>query len=215
MFNVNGNRYGHFIGVPQKWVVYVTKVVLNIFVSNQDLQISIFTVYETPDMQSTNVKHKSSVAHICHEKSITTLWIQMCIFSSFTLLYFMSQVVTQMHGTVSCTHWFMYRFLLNTLRPRQNGRRFADDTFKRIVLNENIRISIKISLKFVPKDPINNNPALVQIMACCRSGDKPLSESLMVSLLTHICGLSEFICLIFLYFFVFIFHRKSITLPFH
>ena len=26
----------------------------------------------------------------------------------------------------------------NTLRPRQNGRRFADDMFKRIFLNENV-----------------------------------------------------------------------------
>ena len=75
----------------------------------------------------------------------------------------------------------------NTLRPRQNGHRFADDTFKRIFLNENVRISIKISLNFVPKGPINNNPALVQIMAWRRSGDKPLSEPMMVSLLTHIC----------------------------
>ena len=75
----------------------------------------------------------------------------------------------------------------NTLRPRQNGRRFADDTFKRILLNENVRISIKISLKFVPKGPINNNPALVQIMAWHRTGDKPLSEPMIVSLLTHIC----------------------------
>ena len=65
---------------------------------------------------------------------------------------------------------------VNTLRPRQNGRCFADDTFKCIFLNENVRISIKISLKFVPKGPINNNPALVQIMAWCRSDDKPLSE---------------------------------------
>ena len=47
-------------------------------------------------------------------------------------------------------------------------------------------ISIKISLKFVPKGPINDNPSLVQIMAWCRSGDKPLSEPMMVSLLTHI-----------------------------
>ena len=76
---------------------------------------------------------------------------------------------------------------VNTLRPRQNGRRFADDTFKRIFLNENVRISIKISLKFVPKGPINNIPALVQIMAWRRSGDKPLSEPMMVSLLMHIC----------------------------
>ena len=51
----------------------------------------------------------------------------------------------------------------------------------------NFRISIKTSLKFVPKDPINNTLALVQIMAWCRPGDKPLSEAMMVSLLTHIC----------------------------
>ena len=77
--------------------------------------------------------------------------------------------------------------IIKSLRPRQNGHRFPDDTFKRIFLNENVRISIKISLKFVPKGPINNNPALVQIMAWRRSGDKPLSEPMMVSLLTHIC----------------------------
>ena len=76
---------------------------------------------------------------------------------------------------------------LNTLRPRQNGRLFADDTFNRIFLNENVRISIKISLKFVPKGSINKIPALVQIMAWHRPGDKPLSEPMMVSLLTHIC----------------------------
>ena len=77
--------------------------------------------------------------------------------------------------------------LRNTLRPRQNGSCFADDTFKRIFLNENVRISIEISLKFVPKGSINNIPASVQIMAWRRSGDKPLSEPMMVSLLTHIC----------------------------
>ena len=75
--------------------------------------------------------------------------------------------------------------VISTLRPRQNGRRF--DTFKRIFLNENVGISIKISLQFVPKGPINNNPALVQIMAWRQSGDKPLSEPMVVSLLTHIC----------------------------
>ena len=76
---------------------------------------------------------------------------------------------------------------INTLEPRQNGRRFADDTFKRLFLNENDRISIKISLKFVPKGPINNNPALVQIMAWRRSGDKILSELMMVNSQTHMC----------------------------
>ena len=76
---------------------------------------------------------------------------------------------------------------LNTLRPRQNGCLFADDIFKRIFLTENVWISITISLKFVPKGPINNIPALVQIMAWRRPGDKPLSEPMMVCLPTHIC----------------------------
>ena len=75
----------------------------------------------------------------------------------------------------------------NTLRPRQNEQHFADDIFKHIFFKENVSISIKISLKFVPKGPINNFPALVQTMAWRRSGDKPLSEPMMVSLPTHIC----------------------------
>ena len=62
----------------------------------------------------------------------------------------------------------------NTLRSRQNGRHFPDDTFKRIFFNENISISIKISLNFVPRSPINNVSALVQITAWRRPGDKPL-----------------------------------------
>ena len=53
----------------------------------------------------------------------------------------------------------------NTLRPRRNGRHFADDIFKCIFLNENVWIPIKISLKFVPKDQINKILALVQIIA--------------------------------------------------
>ena len=44
-----------------------------------------------------------------------------------------------------------------------------------------------MSLKFVPKVRINNIPSLVQIMAWRRPGDKPLSEPMMVSLLTQIC----------------------------
>ena len=45
----------------------------------------------------------------------------------------------------------------------------------------------EISLKFVPKDPMNNIPSLVQIMAWRRPGDKPSSEPMMISLPTHIC----------------------------
>ena len=77
--------------------------------------------------------------------------------------------------------------ILNTLRPRQNGCHFTDDILMCFFLNENIWIPIKISLKFVPKGPINNIPALVQIMAWHRPGNKTLSEPIMFSLLTPIC----------------------------
>ena len=75
----------------------------------------------------------------------------------------------------------------NSLGPRQNGHHFPDDTFKCILLYENVRIAIEISLKFVSKGPINNCPSLVQMMAWRRPGDKPLSEPMMVKLLTNIC----------------------------
>ena len=82
------------------------------------------------------------------------------------------------NSSIQCaTYWnimFMkhstHELNINTLRPRQNGRRFLDDIFKCIFLNENIWISIKISLRFVLKGPINNIPALVQIMAWRRPG---------------------------------------------
>ena len=98
--------------------------------------------------------------------------------------------------------WFMYAALpcpidvvlpllvvepFNTLRPRQDGRYFADDVLKCIFLNENVWISLKIPLTFVPRRPINNIPALVQIMAWRRRGDKPLSEPMLIFVPTHIC----------------------------
>ena len=55
----------------------------------------------------------------------------------------------------------------------------TDDNFKCIFLNENDRIPIRISLKFVPRSAINNKPGLVQVMAWRRTGDKPLPELML------------------------------------
>ena len=72
----------------------------------------------------------------------------------------------------------------NTSRPRQNGRHFPDNIFKCIFLNENVQFAIKISLKSVPNGTINNITELVQMIAWHRTGDKPLSEPMMVSILS-------------------------------
>ena len=54
----------------------------------------------------------------------------------------------------------MTDYSINTLGPGWNGRQFPDDIFKCIILNENIQISTKVSRKSVPKDLIDNIPAL-------------------------------------------------------
>ena len=77
-------------------------------------------------------------------------------------------------------HWICI-LEVKTLNPRQKGRHLQDDIFKYIFVNENIRILLKISLKFVPKVLISNIPALAQIMVLCQQGNKPLSETIVVT----------------------------------
>ena len=88
-----------------------------------------------------------------------------------------SQIMDVMtHPCLNLTRWGQDKWPL-----------FRRQHFKCIVLNEYVWSLNKISLKFVPKDLINNIPALVQIMAWRWLGDKPLSEPMMFCLLTHIC----------------------------
>ena len=95
-----------------------------------------------------------------------------------------SGTVTIKFGTLVSMWWTFEG--INTMRLRQHGHHIPDDILKQIFINENIWISIEISLKFVPMYPINNIPALVQIMVW-RRPVKPSSEPMMVILLMHIC----------------------------
>ena len=103
--------------------------------------------------------------------------------------YIFSWIYIFIWNTLKRINWFeqKYNFAVNPSRPRQTGSHFSDDIFKCIFLNKNIWILIIILLNFVPKGPINNIPALVQITAWRCSGDEPLSESMMVRSLMHIC----------------------------
>ena len=73
---------------------------------------------------------------------------------------------------------YMCNALINSSPLDKMAAILADDIFKCIFVNEIFSILIKISLKFVPKGSIDNNPALVMIMAWRLIGDKPLSESM-------------------------------------
>ena len=55
----------------------------------------------------------------------------------------------------------------------------ADDIFKWIFLNENVCISITISLNFVSRGPFKNIPALAQIIASRQLDDKQPFKPMM------------------------------------
>ena len=74
----------------------------------------------------------------------------------------------------------------NSSPSRHNGRCFADDIFRCIFVNDVFCILIRISLKFVPKDLIDNKPAFVQIMTWRRIGH--YRNQCWTNSLTHICG---------------------------
>ena len=101
-------------------------------------------------------------------------------------LYAYSKMNTRCHicqNTVDViSSWFKKIFVnINTLRPTQNDRCFADEVLEYNLLKGHVWISPKISLKFVPKGQMNNIPALVHVMPWHQSGDRPLYEPVMVN----------------------------------
>ena len=77
---------------------------------------------------------------------------------------------------------------LNSLLPGQNGHHFADDIFTCILMNEKFCILIRISLKFVPKGPIDDKSAVVQVMAWRQTGDSQYLNQCWPSSKMQICG---------------------------
>ena len=59
------------------------------------------------------------------------------------------------NGCCVCDYWLLSMPGFNSVWPRRHIRHFTDGIFKCIFLNEIIWIYFKISLKFVPKGPIN------------------------------------------------------------
>ena len=66
------------------------------------------------------------------------------------------------------------------LRLRQNDRYCSDDILKFIFANGSTWVLIQISMKFVPKSPVNNKPALVLVMAWRQTGELAQTEIEMV-----------------------------------
>ena len=117
--------------------------------------------------------------------------ISMCHHSMLIICYLISlpgwdlwliQIIAFGHhdsvSYVSCFLCFLLFGFLKLIVPWTKWPPFHD-SFKYIFMNEKFCIAIKISQKFVPKCPIKNKSALVQVMACRRIGDKPLPEPML------------------------------------
>ena len=74
-------------------------------------------------------------------------------------------------GKMTSFHWIraqvmslyvagLHHDAVNSSPLGQNGRHFTEDIFRCIFVNEKFYILIKISLTFIPKGQIGNNPAL-------------------------------------------------------
>ena len=141
--------------------------------------------YSQKTLHSSPERARYGVSFVSSKGNILCRLVKIELYKIFAII---NRAIKGLHCTIIC-QWDLDRGLkgvYNTLRPRQNGHHFADDIFKCILLNENAWISIKISLKFVLEGLIDNIPALIQIMARHRPGDKPLSEAMMVRLPTHV-----------------------------
>ena len=85
--------------------------------------------------------------------------------------------VLQWSGTVLLTHWGRDKMAVIFQTTFSNA-------FPWMKMND---FRLRFHWSLFPKGRINNIPSLVQIMACRRPGDKPLTWPMIVSLLTHTC----------------------------
>ena len=72
-------------------------------------------------------------------------------------------------------HWCVAR----SSSQYQDGCYFANNIFQCIFLKEKFCVLSQVPLKFIPKDQVDNKSSLVQVMAWCQKGTKPLSEPMM------------------------------------
>ena len=113
-------------------------------------------------------------------QAITSIYIY--IYSSMACQEVLDHIHTTMIDNILC---------FNSQRLGKNGSQLSGDItiFKRIFRKDTFCILIQISFKFVPNGLHHNESALVQVMAWCLIGTKPLPEPMMTQLTFDINGL--------------------------
>ena len=118
-----------------------------------------------------NIWRNDNVIIASKRRCVLTIW--------WRYYYAVCPLGTVPVASFTLTHW-----------GRDNWSPSCRRHFQVIFLTKNVWISVQFSLKFGPKCPINNIPALVQIMAWRQTGDKPLSKPSMHTYLRHPASMS-------------------------
>ena len=92
----------------------------------------------------------------------------------------------EMKATTQIFKW-VSKTSFNSSPAGQFGGKMANDIFNYISFNENVWISIKMSLKFIPKGQVDNKSVLFQVMAWCHHATSHYLNQCWPSSLTHIC----------------------------
>ena len=104
-------------------------------------------------------------------------------------IQYVSRIIIPAIRTLLWLLWFSYWRFFNTLKPRQIDHYFQTTFSNAFSWMKMYKFRLRFHWSFFPKGPIKNMPVLVQIMASRRPSDKPLSEPMMVNLLTTISSL--------------------------
>ena len=102
---------------------------------------------------------------------------------------------------------------VNSISPGQNSRHFTDNIFRCIFMNEKFCILIKISLKYVSKGLINNNPALFSIMAWRQKALHSLLYAIIFQCLPNYSQSHQTWLMFFTSHFKFNFNISTMTMP--
>ena len=147
---LNAGRYMQYDEMPinnAKWII-----VLSVYQSFIYTQLNVLQYCIRGKKHSIFIQDHVWLKQRGHFVIIWLWWFWGCLFDIMWRLYFCAIVTLD-----NClTHWGRYKMAANFLMTISN-------TFSRIKVylfsNKSISISIKISLKLVPKAPINNIPA--------------------------------------------------------
>ena len=123
-----------------------------------------------PDRKLKQDSHRNIIIH----RSWSISWLLMVWFVGYQEQWYWLCKVCRCLSSVGNSFNYTYHF--NSSPTGQIVRHFADNIFRCIFMNEKFCILIRISLKFLPKRPIDNKSALVLVMAWRRTCDKPLAE---------------------------------------